>query len=214
MFTGLIEDIGEIARAVPAGSGRRLTIVCKIPLAEVALGDSIAVDGVCLTVTACAGDSFSVDVSPESLETTTLGRARVGRKVNLERAVRLSDRLGGHMVTGHIDATAAIAAMEPRGDFVQMDVTAPDSVMKYIITKGSVAVDGVSLTVNRCRPRGFQVMIIPHSLARSTLQMRAAGDQVNVECDILGKYVEKLLAGTAAGATGITRELLEKYNFL
>jgi riboflavin synthase len=214
MFTGLVEDIGEIRRIVPAGSGRRLAIACGLPPAEVALGDSIAVDGVCLTVTACAPGGFSVDVSPESLEKTTLGRARAGRKVNLERALRLSDRLGGHLVTGHIDATATIGAMEVRGDFVQLDIAAPDSVMRYIVAKGSVAIDGISLTVNSCLPRGFRVMIIPHSLARTTLQQRTVGEAVNIENDILGKYVEKLLAGADAAASGITRAFLEKHNFL
>ncbi len=213
MFTGLIEDVGKIKGITRKGSGQVLSIDCGLPLEEIVLGESIAVDGVCLTVTSLVSGGFTVDVSPESLQRTTLGSKRPGHTVNLERALRLSDRLGGHLVSGHIDGTAVAASIEPTGDFILIAFTAPDTLLKYIIDKGSVAIDGISLTVNECTDRGFSVMIIPHTFAHTTLSTRKAGDRVNIENDIIGKYVEKLLTTEDTKNGGITRDFLEKFNF-
>jgi len=213
MFTGLIEDTGEIIKTVRQSNGLEMSVQCSIPLEEIKPGDSIAVDGVCLTATGIEGRDFLVDVSPESLARTTLGTKKTGNRVNLERALRLSDRLGGHLVTGHIDGIATLTSVERKGDFIQIDFTAPENVLQYIIEKGSVAADGISLTVNRCSSRGFNVMIIPHTFSHTTLGSRKIGDQVNIENDLIGKYVEKFLSKGDNKASGITRETLEKYNF-
>jgi len=211
MFTGLIEDVGEIKKVLRQGSGVQLALACALPREEIRRGDSIAVDGACLTVTDFTGTGFTVDVSPESLTRTTLGKKKEGGKVNLERALRFSDRLGGHLVTGHVDGIGVLSRAERRGEFTRLDFSAPDTVLKYIIEKGCVAVDGISLTVNEVSSRGFSVMLIPHTLSHTTLTGKQAGDQVNIENDIIGKYVEKF---TARGdATGVTRELLDKFNF-
>ncbi|MCP4713784.1 MAG: riboflavin synthase [Deltaproteobacteria bacterium] len=215
MFTGLVEDIGEISNMTRRGSGMVMTLACRLPVAEISLGDSIAVDGVCLTVTGLESAGFAVDVSPESLQRTTMGGKRPGGRVNLERALRLSDRLGGHIVTGHIDGTAVLKTIDRSGDFVRLDFTAPAVLMHYIIDKGSVAIDGISLTVNKSTPQGFEVMIIPHTFAETTLSSRKTGEQVNIENDVVGKYVERFVQRTTTGeGSGVTRELLEKFNFM
>ncbi len=214
MFTGLIEDIGTIAASAAQGDGLRLSISCAIPPEEIATGDSIAVDGVCLTVTGFFRSGITMDVSPESIKRTTLGRKKAGGRVNLERALRLSDRLGGHLVSGHIDDMAAVSSIVRSGSFIQMDFTAPENILKYIIEKGSVAIDGISLTVNGCSSRGFHVMIIPQTISGTTLQDRKTGDAVNIETDLIGKYVEKLCGGSRETKEPITRETLEKYGFI
>lgn len=211
MFTGLIESIGEIKKATPQSGGLQLTIQSAIPREEITLGESIAVDGACLTVTGFIDRGFTVDVSPETLQRTTLGKKKTGDRVNLERALRLSDRLGGHLVTGHIDGIGTVRGMENKGDFIKIEFAAPENIVHYIIEKGCIAVDGISLTVNQCSSRGFNVMIIPHTLSQTTLAGKKAGDQVNLENDIIGKYVEKFLS--KGDNKGITKELLEKFNF-
>jgi len=213
MFTGIVEALGEIRKITPLASGLSLTVQPSPPLAGVRHGDSVAVDGICLTVTGLTSTSLSVDVSPESLQRTTLGARRMGQRVNLEQALRLSDRLGGHLVTGHVDGLATVTAITPRGDFTQIDFTAPENILKYIVAKGSVAIDGVSLTVNACSARDFGVMVVPFTLAHTTLGSRAVGERVNVENDIIGKYVEKCMAGSTAKPQGITRELLAKFGY-
>lgn len=214
MFTGLIEDVGEITGLAGLGSGKQFVIRTGIPAEEIGLGDSIAVDGVCLTVTGFAAGGFKADVSPESLQRTTLSLRKAGHRVNLERALRLSDRLGGHLVSGHVDGAAILATIEKKEDFVKLVFTAPPVIMKYVIEKGSVTLDGISLTVNSCSDKGFAVMIIPHTYTHTTLHFRKKGDPVNVENDVIGKYVEKLMIGADSGRTGITRELLAKYDFM
>ena len=213
MFTGLIETIGEITRIASRGDGLEITVQSSIPVKEVSLGESIAVDGACLTVTAILDRGFTVDVSPEPVQRTRLGARKAGSRVNLERALRLSDRLGGHIVSGHVDGIGTIASVVQRDNFIQIDFTASEDILKYIIDKGSVAIDGISLTVNQCSAQGFSVMIIPHTLANTTLNAKKNGDSVNIENDILGKYVEKLLSQDTDDRSGITREFLEKFNF-
>jgi riboflavin synthase len=212
VFTGLIEDIGRIQKIASRRSGLELFIGCSLPAAELQLGDSIAVDGACLTVTGIQAQGFAADVSPETLERTTLGKKRSGDRVNLERALRLGDRLGGHIVSGHIDAVAVLGAREKEGEFIRLVFGCPDQVLRYIIEKGSVAVDGISLTVNSVTARDFSVMIIPHTLEKTTLNDKKTGEPVNIENDIIGKYVEKLL-GKQSAESGITLDFLTKHNF-
>ena len=213
MFTGLIEDVGEIKTIVNFGNGIQIAVECNLVQDEIKHGESIAVDGVCLTVAGSISRGFTVDVSPESLKRTTLGAKKAGQKVNLERALRLTDRLGGHMVTGHIDGIAIIKTIEHKGDFIQYSFTAPENILKYIIERGSVAIDGISLTVNQCVSQGFNVMIIPHTFSHTTLVFSKPGDHLNVENDVIGKYVEKFLRKDNNKNHGITREFLEKFNF-
>jgi len=210
MFTGLVEAVGEIKKTVSRGGGRQMTIHCTIPARELALGESIAVDGACLTVTGFIGSGFTVDVSPETLQRTTLGTKKPGDRVNLERALRLSDRLGGHLVTGHIDGRGTIRALERAGDFTRIRIEAPAALLAYVIEKGCIAVDGVSLTVNTCSRREFDVMIIPHTRAQTTLPDKKPGDAVNIENDIIAKYVEKFLPKD--NNKGITDAMLRQFD--
>ncbi|NJD92072.1 MAG: riboflavin synthase [Geobacter sp.] len=204
MFTGLIEDVGSMARLARRGSSAALSVTTKLPLDEIRLGDSIAVNGVCLTVVRFGSGQLTFDVSPETLASSGLGRLSSGNRVNLERALRLSDRLGGHLVTGHIDCTATVAdCREESGNFI-FTFTLPATALRYIVPKGSVAIDGISLTVNSVTDSGFSVNIIPHTAAMTTLQLAKPGDQVNIETDIIGRYVERLLQGRSAQTTGLT----------
>ncbi|NTV15573.1 MAG: riboflavin synthase [Desulfobulbaceae bacterium] len=194
MFTGIIQGSGRICEKRPAGGGLLFGIESGFDLTDSAEGESIAVNGVCLTAREIRGRRFLVDVSPESLERTNLGKVAVGSLVNLERALRLSDRLGGHLVSGHVDAVAQVLERKPLGDFVLFTFTVPPGLGRYIIEKGSITIDGISLTVNRCDERTFAVSIIPHTLTVTTLGGLSAGAPVNLEVDLIGKYVEKLLA--------------------
>lgn len=194
MFTGIIQGKGRIVEKRPAGGGMVFGIEAGFALADPEEGESIATSGVCLTARNISGNRFLVDVSPESLSRTSLGELVVGAVVNLERALRLSDRLGGHMVSGHVDGVSTVLERAPQGDFVLFSFRTPPGLAKYIVEKGSIAVDGISLTVNHCDEHSFSVAIIPHTLDVTTLGGRQRGDTVNLEVDIIGKYVEKLLA--------------------
>lgn len=217
MFTGLIEDIGSVAGVSRKSGGMELSLQTALPMEEIALGDSIAVNGICLTVTRFGSGRFTVDVSPESLDRTNLGALAVGTRVNLERALRLGDRLGGHLVSGHIDCQATIASRRDLGNAVVFSFAMEARPLRYVVEKGSVTIDGISLTVNEVTSDGFSVAIIPHTLALTTLQHKAVGSKVNIETDLIGKYVERLLQGGSEPASkggGIDMESLAKNGFL
>ena len=193
MFTGIIQSTGHVTRSEPRSGDLRIAIVApEFDMSDVALGDSIAVSGCCLTIVAREGDTLAFDVSNESLALTTLRSLGVGDRVNLEKALRLSDRLGGHLVSGHVDGLGTIAAIEPDARSQRWRVAAPRELMRYIAAKGSVCVDGVSLTVNAIDGLAFEVNLIPHTVAHTTFGDRRMGDRVNLEIDMLARYVERL----------------------
>lgn len=197
MFTGIIEAIGEITQATAwneqSGNGLALTIAPgNLDLSDVKLGDSIAINGVCLTVTALDNRQFNVAVSQETLNCTQ-GLDRTGAQVNLEKAMRLSDRLGGHLVSGHVDAVGTVVKFEPVGECIELIVRAPQPLLRFIAQKGSITVNGVSLTVNRIEGDQFSVNLIPHTLAMTNLQSLSPGMAVNLETDMLARYVARLL---------------------
>ena len=193
MFTGIIQGLGTLIEKRPAGGGMIFGLEADFQLADPEEGESIAVNGACLTARNIKGRRFYVDVSPESLERTGLGRLQTGNRVNLERALRLSDRLGGHLVSGHIDAQGQVQQRRSTGSFTLFTFSLDSSLTKYVIEKGSITIDGVSLTVNTCDRSQFSVSVIPHTLAVTALGELKVGDRVNVEVDMIGKYVEKLL---------------------
>jgi riboflavin synthase len=218
MFTGLIEGIGKVKGIRPTGGDRTLTIEPLFSFTACRVGESVSVDGVCLTVTGLREGSFSVDVSSETLACSTLGLLKQGEDVNLERALRLADRLGGHLVSGHVDAIGKILRKEPRQRSWFVRIGVDHNTSKYIIEKGSIAVDGISLTVNRCGDRFFEVNIIPQTGRETGLLKKKVGAQVNIETDMIGKYVEKFLTrdrSMPGGETrsGIDREMLMKNGF-
>lgn len=197
MFTGIIQAVGEIKQTQPmknpGNQGLSLSIAAaKLDLSDVRPGDSIAVNGVCLTVTTLVGDLFTVDVSQETLN-CTYGLDQVAARVNLEKAMRLSDRLGGHLVSGHVDAIGIVVKFESVGESFELIVRAPESIVRYLAHKGSIAVNGVSLTINQTEAHEFSINLIPHTLAMTTLSALAPGMRVNLETDMLARYVAKLL---------------------
>ena len=195
MFTGLVEDTGTVVRADRRSDALVLAIrPTHLAVAELALGESVCHDGACLTVTEVARDTFSVLAGAETLARTTLGALRVGKRVNLERALRVGDRLGGHWVTGHVDGTGELAMRRDQGANLVLGVRAPQALLRYIVEKGSIAIAGVSLTVNAVDAETFAVALIPHTREHTTLGELAPGDRVNLEVDILAKHVEKLIA--------------------
>lgn len=194
MFTGLIEECGAIAALTLSDTGARLTVRAPLVSGDVKIGDSIAVNGCCLTVVAHAGEELSFDLLRETLERTSLRSAAVGGVVNLERALAAHARLGGHFVQGHVDGTGEVIACEAVGADHRVEVAVPAEFAKYVAYKGSIAIDGISLTVAEVRERSFVVWIIPHTWAVTNLHTRKAGDRVNLEFDLLAKYVERILA--------------------
>lgn len=215
MFTGLIEDVGRVARLDRTGSAALLAVATSIPVVEISLGDSVAVNGVCLTVVAIDKGVLSFDVSPESLGVAGFSRLKPGSHVNLERALCLSDRLGGHIVSGHVDCTAVVLGRRELSGNMVLSFRLPKEFSRYVVPKGSVTIDGVSLTVNEVSDSGFTVNIIPHTSQATALHERRPGDEVNIEVDILAKYVERLLAVKQEdGAGGLTMESLVKAGFL
>lgn len=217
MFTGIVEGLGTITNIKSQGKGLVFAIQPDFILDDPKPGESIAVNGVCLTATTISKNHFTADVSPETLSRTTLGNMKIGSKVNLERAVRPMDRLGGHIVSGHIDCVGQIKEIKKEGDFTVFNFSIPETLDKYIIEKGSIAIDGISLTVNACWKGGFSVAIIPHTAQITTMGLRKSGDKVNIEVDIIGKYIEKLLhAGntTQNSKDQIDADFLAKHGFI
>ena len=211
MFTGIIEETGVVERLDNSPSGCRLYIGASVVLDGTKIGDSIAVNGVCLTVTDMTENSFAADVMPETLRRSSLGALHSGSRVNLERAMAADGRFGGHIVAGHIDGTGRISGKKPEGNAVVVTIAADRDILRYIVEKGSIAIDGISLTVTKASGTDFSVSLIPHTAKETTLLSKRAGDIVNLENDIVGKYVERLL-GTEKGS-GITRSFLLENGF-
>ena len=213
MFTGLIEDIGRVAAFERRAAAGVLRVNTSLPLQDIALGDSIAVNGACLTVTSKSTSTLTFDVSPESLSGTTLGTLTPGSGVNLEQALKLGARMGGHMVTGHIDCIARLSRQQTVSGNKVLDFTLPVASLRYLVPKGSVAIDGISLTVNTVSSDGFSVNIIPHTFSCTTLATIAIGQTVNIETDIIGKYIEKMLQPWKPGG-GLSMQTLAENGFL
>jgi len=217
MFTGIIQSVGEIRRVEPRGGDVRLTIgTGKLPMARAALGDSIAVNGVCLTAVALAADAFTADLSRETLLHTTLGDLTVGSPVNLEQALTLSTPLGGHLVSGHVDGVGQVLDRQEDARSWRLSIAAPPELARYIAQKGSICVDGVSLTVNAVDGACFDLNIVPHTLEQTIIARYAGGTRVNLEVDLIARYLERLLLGEKAAtpsARGITRDFLAEHGF-
>ena len=194
MFTGIVEEVGTVAFQ----EGGRLSVRASLVMDDLKLGDSIAVNGACLTVVTRDENQFSVDLSPETLRRTSLGNLALGRVVNLERPLAVSDRLGGHIVQGHVDATGRITSTRPEGDCITLRVGSPKRLMPYVVEKGFIAVDGISLTVVKKDTSSFTLSVIPYTLENTNLKEKVPGDRVNLEADIVAKYIESLLARQSA----------------
>jgi riboflavin synthase len=219
MFTGLIEETGIVSALVGANGAQRLVVHTGLVLDDTAIGDSIAVDGVCLTVVKLerdgAGWRVSFDVGPETLKVSTFAeRLRVGRRVHLERAMKVGARLGGHIVSGHVDGVGRLRARRPAGEALVLHFDAPAEVRQLCIPKGSIAIDGASLTINGVDDDGFDVCLIPHTLGMTHLAELRVGDVVNLESDVVGKYVRRLLGPFVAGHGGVDEALLRRSGFL
>lgn len=212
MFTGIVEEIGIIQSVRKGEQAGSLTIKGKRVLEKVKLGDSIAVNGVCLTVTGFSTDHFEVDVMAETMRKTNLNQLQPNKPVNLERALQLGDRLGGHIVSGHIDGMGIIKNLKKEENAVWVTISAPEDILKYVIPKGSIAIDGISLTVAYVDESEFRVSVIPHTKEVTTLL--TIGEKVNLECDMIGKYVERLLNHGKTSKEGIDLAFLDKHGFL
>jgi riboflavin synthase len=197
VFTGLIEGVGRIAEVSPRGGSTRIGVVSSLPADGTDPGASVAVDGVCLTVARRRADRFYADVVAETLSRSTLGGVRAGHAVNLERSLRLGDPLGGHLVLGHVDRTVGVLGIVRRGDDYRLRLELPRELARYVAVKGSIAVQGVSLTVSACGENGFEVALVPQTLGRTTLGSARRGDRINVEVDLLARYLERLVRDTA-----------------
>jgi riboflavin synthase len=210
MFTGIVEDIGSVISLARRRTGAVLEISTGLPLGDIDTGDSISVSGACLTVTSKGAKGFTSDVSAETLSRTTINSMKAGSRINLERAMPVSGRLGGHMVYGHVDGTGTVREIRPSGDSRVFHIHTDPHIMKYVVFKGAIAVDGVSLTISAVRPDGFEVALIPLTLDRTTLGDIRPGSMVNVETDIVGKYVLRFLEGKGSG---ISEDFLKKHGF-
>jgi len=212
MFTGIIEDIGSIANINKMGGRWELSLKTALEPATIKEGDSISVDGVCLTTTKIGGGIFSVDASLETLSLTTLKDKKVGQRVNLERAMSAQSRFGGHLVTGHIDGVGIIVGVGKEGDSTRLVVEVPADLVRYIVRKGSIAIDGISLTVNEQRDNKFIVNIIPYTVSRTTIGEKNMRDTINIETDIIGKYVESFL--TKDKGKGLDMDFLYRHGYI
>lgn len=215
MFSGIVEEMGVVKSLVRGLAGARLSILAGAVLKDLQLGESVSVSGACLTAAEVGETDFAVDVSVETLDVTTLGTLRAGAAVNLERALKLNDRLGGHLVTGHVDGTGTLRERTQTGNTVLLTLEVPEPILRYCIPKGSITVDGVSLTINSVSVNGVSVAIIPHTAKVTTLGIKQPGDAVNLESDLIGKYVERLLQSSGQlpekSAPVIDRDYLEKH---
>ena len=191
MFGGLIEEMGAVSVLNRSLAGTRLTIIASKVMEDLAVGASVSVNGTCLTVVARTDQDFSVDVSPETLQVTTLGNLTTGSPVNLERAMKLNERIGGHMVAGHVDGTGTLRGRHQEGNALILEVEAPKEILRLCVTKGSITVDGISLTINSVTDKSFCLSIIPHTAKVTTLGLKQVGDRVNLESDLIGKYVDR-----------------------
>lgn len=217
MFTGIVEELGKLVSLKMGADSGVITVAADAVLKNTQLGDSIAVNGVCLTARSFGNGTFSADVMPETLRKTNLGNLQRGGIVNLERALTLSGRLGGHLMLGHVDATGKIVAIKPEGNAVLYTMTAPEEVLRYLLPQGSIGVDGISLTVARLAGDKFSVSLIPHTVKMTTLGHNKIGYTVNLEADVVGKYVAKMLQGGLPGGQGeggLTLEKLAEGGFL
>ena len=212
MFTGIIEETGSVARVLQGGTSGEIRINASYVLEGTKLGDSIAVNGVCLTVTGLYDDGFTADVMPETLRRSNLGMLRSGDRVNLERAMAADGRFGGHIVSGHIDGTGEIVSLRNEGNAVWVRIRAKEEILALIVAKGSITIDGISLTVATLGTDHFEVSIIPHTGQQTTLLKKKPGDKVNLENDIIGKYVQRLL-GKSTQSSGITESFLAEHGF-
>lgn len=213
MFTGIIEELGTIKGIKRGGEWCVLTIGASAILQDVQLGDSIAVNGICLTVTSFASDHFTVDVMPETLDKTSLSSLQIGSLVNLERAMRAGGRFGGHFVSGHVDGTGTIHSKKKWGNAILIEIKAPEDLLYYMIPKGSITIDGISLTIVDVKMDRFSISIIPHTLEMTILQYKGSGDIVNLECDMIGKYIEKYVSARK-GNSKITPDFLAEHGFM
>jgi len=213
VFTGLVAAMGSIRRLTRRGEDALLEIDTALEMGDVRIGDSIAVSGACLTVTALGGGGFTADVSAETLSRTTFEAAKPGDRVNLEKALRVGDPLGGHIVLGHVDGRGTIREKTVRSQSVIFGFEIDPRLSRYIVGKGSIAVDGISLTVNLVDAEGFGVTLIPHTIAATTLARKDAGARVNLEADLIGKYVEKFVTAGQGGGGGVTLDLLKEHGF-
>jgi len=214
MFTGIIEDTGTVSRIESRGQEKRLILELPRHLTEVQLGDSINVNGVCLTVVQKDERRIEFDLSVETLQKTAMRELKVGDQVNLERALRLTDRLGGHIVTGHVDGIGEIVEKREGKDFLQLRIRIPESVSRYVVPKGSIAIDGISLTVNEYQEGEIEMTLIPFTIEKTGLKGKRVGDRVNVEADILGKYVEKIMERGDRKAGQVDRSFLREHGFI
>lgn len=217
MFTGIVEELGTVRRVLPGARAGKIVIAAKKVLEDVHIGDSIAVNGVCLTVVAAGADEFTADVMPETLRKSGLGQLKVGDAVDLERAMAANGRFGGHIVSGHIDGVGRIVSTKPEENAVIVTISAPPQILALIVEKGSIAIDGISLTVASLGPTTFSVSLIPHTAAQTVLLKKRPGDVVNLENDIVGKYVQRLLGqasgGEQPGRADLTLEYLQANGF-
>ncbi|HET8760899.1 MAG TPA: riboflavin synthase [Nitrospiria bacterium] len=214
MFTGIVEELGVVQALERGLQSAVLTVLARRVIKGMNVGDSITVNGVCLTVVRVTDQGFAVDVGPETLRVTTLGGLAPGDGVNLERAMRVGDRLGGHLVSGHVEAVGRVASRTPDGNAINLTIEAPREIMRYCVGKGSITIDGVSLTITSLTEKTFGVMIIPHTAEVTNLGLKPPGSLVNLEPDLIAKYVERLLMGGDAKAEKVDAEFLRKRGLL
>ena len=221
MFTGIIESFGTIKRIESSGEGKVLQINCDLDLSQSSIGDSIAVNGACLTAVEIEKQSFKVDMAPETVDRTTFKQLTPGSRAHKERALKLSDRIDGHLVSGHIDGTGTLSSIVKKSNAIIIKIDVPQKLAADMIEKGSVAIEGISLTINQCSDKDFQISIIPHTAHITTIGLKQVGDEVNIETDMIGKYVKRMLMGSYSkndaspkGQKDISMALLAKNGFL